>query len=534
MKVFEWIENKYSDYPLEVQKKAAVLLAINAIIGVLAFLLMIVYFVIGKEMSRIVSLIVIIFIFIISEYFLVKRRYQLSSNIHLFSLLTVLFILRIVTVTGELDFLNSVILYIILIFDASLIGIMVYQVWLISVSSVVLTIGIFLLSVFQYKSMTISDNIATISFGMVMLIIGASIASFLFILMKKLIVLANEETKKSDEKLVVIQKTIESLKQSLDVGRRLIEASESLQDKSNNSTELISDMNDSLTELDNNVRMSNGAVSIISNESRDIEKKIHDQGSFFEEATASIMEMNANIQSIAEISNRKKESLKNLEKRSNEALSIMNHSKQEISRLSDISNTMFDVIKIINNISAQTNLLSMNAAIEAAHAGEYGAGFSVVAEEIRNLSETSGSNTKIITENLKSIFAVIGEVQKSNEKADESFSEIVTEIGSYQNALEEILNGLKEIRTGSEEVMKASQELINISEDNSQTQTAISQQLGSIAEESNKISEFTTNTKNMVAYLDDVFTEFISVASDIHKIGLENEDKIRSIEESLL
>ncbi len=210
MSIFNKIETQYCDFSLEIKRKASVLFSMNFIIGSLALLLCIVYIIIGREISRITVLGLVVAVFTISQMYLMKKEYELASNIHLFSLLIVLFALRLVSSTDITDFLISVVLYVVLIYDASLIGIAVYQVWAISVSSVFFTIGILLMMIFKYKTLNSSKELSVIIFGIILLIIVASMASFLFILMgtSKNLIFRLYTRKKKCEKRSILKKMV--------------------------------------------------------------------------------------------------------------------------------------------------------------------------------------------------------------------------------------------------------------------------------------------------------------------------------------
>ena len=104
-----------------------------------------------------------------------------------------------------------------------------------------------------------------------------------------------------------------------------------------------------------------------------------------------------------------------------------------IDTLDESIHSVKDMIVIIKKITSQTNLLAMNASIEAAHAGEYGAGFSVVAEEIRNLAESSNSATQSITKIVDGIF-------KEVEKGENYSNEAKTGINSINDAIKNCFN----------------------------------------------------------------------------------------------
>jgi methyl-accepting chemotaxis protein len=136
----------------------------------------------------------------------------------------------------------------------------------------------------------------------------------------------------------------------------------------------------------------------------------------------------------------------------------------------------------MENIASQTNLLSMNAAIEAAHAGEAGKGFAVVADEIRKLAESSGAQSKTISTVLKKIAESIKKITVSTDNVLTKFGAIDTGVNTVsdqetniRNAMEEQGEGSKQIlqsagslneltlqvKSGSEEMLNGSQEVMN-------------------------------------------------------------------------
>ena len=118
-----------------------------------------------------------------------------------------------------------------------------------------------------------------------------------------------------------------------------------------------------------------------------------------------------------------------------------------------------EMADIIAKVAARTNLLAMNAAIEAAHAGDAGMGFSVVADEIRLLAEASAENSKRIMVRLKEVIGIIEETDLASKATADAFGKIRECMEKVDGSLIEVASGFVELETGSTEIMTAMKNL---------------------------------------------------------------------------
>lgn len=183
------------------------------------------------------------------------------------------------------------------------------------------------------------------------------------------------------------------------------------------------------------------------------------------QSSAAIEQMVANVSSISGILDKNAKVVTNLADASQHGREGMNSVAQMISEIKAGSNGLEETNAVIRNISSQTRLLSMNAAIEAAHAGVAGRGFSVVAEEIRKLAESSGTQAKKISKVLKNIKGLIDDTSVISGDAQERFEQVVNLSEQVRQQENVIQHAVSEQASGGSELLKALQEMNNLMQD---------------------------------------------------------------------
>ncbi len=199
-----------------------------------------------------------------------------------------------------------------------------------------------------------------------------------------------------------------------------------------------------------------------------VSQTMQEQAIAEEQNADAISQMAENTNQINELIKQAKQLSKNLSDSSEAGSAEVQKTELVINSVSEKSKQMSEVIQVIQQVASQTNLLAMNAAIEAAHAGEAGQGFSVVADEIRKLAESTQSQAKSIKDLIIEITKAIQNGSSSMQDTKAMFYKIQEEIVTQTNVVENIAQTMEIQSTGAEEILsttnKISQNIQSVNE----------------------------------------------------------------------
>jgi len=181
---------------------------------------------------------------------------------------------------------------------------------------------------------------------------------------------------------------------------------------------------------------------------------VENQSSHIASASSAIEEMVANTRSVTDTLVRNSENVEVLRDSSENGLSGLQEVAADIKEIARESEGLMNINSVMENISSQTNLLSMNAAIEAAHAGEAGKGFAVVAGEIRKLAENSSQQSKTISDVLKKIKQSIDKITRSTGNVMNKFDDINIGVKTVADQEEQIRCSMEEQQSGSKQILE--------------------------------------------------------------------------------
>jgi methyl-accepting chemotaxis protein len=203
------------------------------------------------------------------------------------------------------------------------------------------------------------------------------------------------------------------------------------------------------------VQQSGTAMESISAHIADLNRQVDKQAESVSQSSSAIEEMLANIQSVTGSLVNNAGNVHTLAEASGVGHTGLQEVAADIQGIARESEGLLEINAVMENIASQTNLLSMNAAIEAAHAGEAGKGFAVVADEIRKLAESSGEQSKTISGVLKKIKDSIDKITRSTNEVLNKFEAIDQGVKTVTEQEENIRNAMEEQGEGSKQILKA-------------------------------------------------------------------------------
>lgn len=245
----------------------------------------------------------------------------------------------------------------------------------------------------------------------------------------------------------------------------------SLNDSSREAAEAVTHLAWQATELKNGIASldldiagSSSAVEEILANVSSLAKQIANMDSMVSKSGSAIQQMMASITGVSELADAKVAGVSTLVDLTRQGGERVRKTNMVIGKVAENAEGMLALIDLINDISDRTNLLAMNASIEAAHAGMAGRGFAVVANEIRKLAFDTGANAQKIGVSLKETGTQIRQAQQDGLATQEAFALLEEEVLEFSGAMKDVSESMTAMSEGGIEVLGATAELIQTSQ----------------------------------------------------------------------
>ena len=262
-------------------------------------------------------------------------------------------------------------------------------------------------------------------------------------------------------------------------------------------------------------------------------RHVEDQSNNISQASTAIEQMVANIQSVNTTLSNNAGNVKNLDEACEEGRTGLQEVANDIQGIARESEGLLEINAVMNNIASQTNLLSMNAAIEAAHAGGSGKGFAVVADEIRKLADSSSEQSKIISDVLNKIKNSIDKITQSTSNVLNEFEAIDTNVKIVAEQEENIRSAMEEQGEGSKQILEG---VSNVKEITRQVMSGSNEMNDGTHEVINECEVLDKSTQEIAAGMNEMAegAEQINVAvHHVNEISLKNCEGINTLIEEV-
>ena len=262
---------------------------------------------------------------------------------------------------------------------------------------------------------------------------------------------------------------------------------------------------------------------------KQLDGRIESQAANVVQSSSAIEEMVANISSVTKILDQSDSTIKELADATVYGKDALHLSNSVTQKIAEESGSLIEASNVIQHIASQTNLLAMNAAIEAAHAGEAGRGFAVVADEIRKLAEESSLQGKSISSALKKFSEEISILASSSKTVEEKFNAIFSLAENVKSMSGSVMAAMRAQESGSHKVLSAIHDINNITVEVQSGSGEMLKAGEDAVKEMNRLEGLTQIINNSIQEMSAGTNQIQSSCSEVRGISQKNKMNIEAL-----
>lgn len=282
--------------------------------------------------------------------------------------------------------------------------------------------------------------------------------------------------------------------------------------------------------LDAEIAESDRVADRIQAEVRTVTSRVEDHAASVTQSSAGIEEMIGTIRNLSGLAQRRQSQLDGVNQTVQQSEEDLSHTVAAIEEIADSATRISELVAMIDQVAEQTNMLAMNAAIEAAHAGEAGSGFAVVAEEVRRLSEATSEGAAEISGSIEGIVRGIGNTKTISESTMKAFSQMRAQIVEVTGGIREILDGMNEMSAGSEQVLAGVSTMNDFTQQVRGSTGEIGTSLQGVRHATERLRALSAENLEGMEQISRGMSEIVDSVTVLQELGAQNSANIQTIE----